>query len=205
MDSNFFEYLIIIFFIVSALQSFLGKKKKQQQKERDIQNRRSEKQPYQTPGKGRQEVNPKDIFEQMFGIEIPDKQDQTGKQTKIPSDTNTEVLDPREYHDTSWNPEEEFEDSVGVETVRYEENRDEAKVKYTNVDHREKAAELDAKVKEARESLQRLPDKIEVEELNTSISVSFVENIKTKIRQPQTIREYILVSEILKKPKALRR
>lgn len=205
MDSNFFEYLIIIFFIVSALQSFFGKKKKQQQKEEQAQQQRSGEPTSRQQNKDLGEGNPKDILEQLFGLKIPDQSGQTSKQTKIPSDTNTEVLDPGGYHDTSWNPEEEFEDSVGVETVRYEETRDEAKVKYTNVDHREKAAALDAKVNKARKSLQRLPDKIEVEELNTSISVSFVENIKAKIRQPETIREYILVSEILNKPKALRR
>lgn len=199
MDSNFFEYLIIIFFVVSALQGFLGKKKKQQ---RERERQAQERAPGQSQTRNQKEESTKDILEQMFGLKMPEE---SGKQTKIPSDTNTSVLDPQGYHDTSWSPEEEYEDSVGVETVRYEETRDEAKVKYTNVDHREKAAELDAKVREARKSLQRLPDKIEVEELNTSISVSFVENIKAKIREPETIREYILVSEILNKPKALRR
>ncbi|MCZ7601261.1 MAG: hypothetical protein C4543_00470 [Ignavibacteriales bacterium] len=202
MDSNLFEYLIIIFFIVSALQSFFGKKKKKQteQRNRDETARTQSTQSQQKVEKKKETTQ--DILEQLFGLKIPD---QTGSQTKYPSDRNTEVLDPSGYHDTTWNPEEEFEDSVGVETVRYEQKKvDQEKVESEFIDPN---ARLEARIKKAKESLKRLPDKIEVEDVGQSMTetVEYVKNIRKNISNPDTIREYILVSEILNKPKAYRR
>lgn len=197
MDSNFFEYLIIIFFIVSALQSFLGKKKKRQQKNNQ-QQRDTDSPQAQTEKK---KESAQDIFEQMFGLKIPD---QNEKQTKIPSDTETDVLDPKGYHDSSWNPEEEFEDSVGVETVRYE-NQD-----YQNRHSKTKYAEPVRKTEQpstAKKIMGKIPSKMEVEKVGGTDkeTVQFIERIRNNITNPDSIREYILVSEILNKPKALRR
>lgn len=202
MDSNLFEYLIIIFFVVSALQSFFGKKKKKQteQRNRDETARTQSTQPQQKVEKKKESTQ--DFLEQLFGLKIPD---QTGSQTKYPSDRNTEVLDPSGYHDTTWNPEEEFEDSVGVETVRYgQKNVNQKKVESEYIDPN---ARLEARIKKAKESLKRLPDKIEVEEIGSASAetLAFVNRIKNNISSPDSIREYILVSEILNKPKAYRR
>lgn len=198
MDSNFFEYLIIIFFIVSALQSFLGKKKKQQQKNNKQQSTTVSPQA-QTEKK---KESAQDIFEQMFGLKIPD---QNEKQTKIPSDTETDVLDPKGYHDSSWNPEEEYEDSIGVETVRYE-NQD-YQNRHSNTEYADRTVGKTDQPSTAKEIMGKIPTKMEVEKVGESDkeTVQFIERIRNNITNPDSIREYILVSEILNKPKALRR
>ncbi len=199
MDGSFFEYLIIIFFVVSALQSFFGKKKKQQQKEKQSQQRVSVPRQQRTEQK---KESTQQILEQMFGLKIPEE---NKRQTKIPSDTTTEVLDPRGYHDTSWNPEEEFEDSIGIETVRYEnqeyQNRH-SKTVYSEPD-RKTVMEVDS----SRRIMGKIPTQMKVEEVGKSLTetVQFVQRIRNNISNPDSIREYILVSEILNKPKALRR
>jgi len=202
MEGNFFEYLIIIFFVVSALQSFFGKKKKQQAKERQAQQGRSAQQIPQPQNRRQNEESPKDILEQMFGLKIPD---QSEKQTKIPSDTNTEVLDPKGYHETTWNPEEEYEDSIGIETVRYE-NQD-----YQNRHKKTEYADPTIRKAEqpstAQKIMGKIPTKMEVENVGKMDleTVQFIQRIRNNISNPDSIREYILVSEILNKPKALRR
>lgn len=206
MDNSFFEYLIIIFFIVSAIQSIFNRKKKQE-KAREARQRNSSQGSSQSQNKGKEK--PPDIFEEMFGLEIPSRgssrnnSGQSNKQTKIPSDTETEVVDSSGYQETSWNPEKEFEDSVGVETVRYKQEKPtETKIEQN---YKEANRKLDKKIEKARKSLQRLPDKIEVEEIGSTVQVDIIENLKSRIRDPQSMREYVLVSEILNKPKAFRR
>jgi hypothetical protein len=199
MDSNLFEYLIIIFFVVSAIQSFFGKKKKQQQKERQTQERAGASRPQRTEAK---KESAQEILEQLFGLKIPEEKP---KQTKTPSGGNTDVLDPSGYHDTSWNPEEEYEDSIGVETVRYE-NNDYNKWN-TNSEYVEPAKKVDSKTSAAQKIMGKIPTKMEVEEVGTvsTEEIQFVQRIRNNISNPDSIREYILVSEILNKPKALRK
>ena len=197
MDSNLFEYLIIIFFIVSALQSFFGKKKKKQtdRRDRDETAKTQSTQPQRQVEKRKESTQ--DILEQLFGLKIPD---QTESQKKYPSDRNTEAIGPGGYKETSWNPEEEFEDSVDVESVRYQQKNIESEYVDTN-------AQLEARIKKAKESMKRLPTTIEVEEVGgySEETTAFVNRIKNNISNPDSIREYILVSEILNKPKAYRR
>lgn len=194
MENNFFEYLIIIFFIVTALQSLLGKKKKKGQPKPPTSSPKPEQRTTQKV------ESAQDIFEELFGLKTPQR-DQGGKQTKIPSDTGTEVLDRAEKNETTWNPEEEYEDSLGIETVRYEDKKE------TKRSYHEEMARLDEHAKRAKRSLEKLPDKIEVEDIGgVSKEVKkLAAKIKGTIRNPETLREYILVSEILNKPKAFRR
>ncbi len=199
MDSNLFEYLIIIFFIVSALQSLFGKKKKQKQQQQRRQRQTSGQAGTPTPRKEQSPESAKDVLEEMFGLKFPDQEEE--KQTKIPSDTETSVLDPAENNETTWRPEEEFEDSLGIETIRYED-RSEEKPSY-----QEEMEELERKAERAKHTLSELPDKIEVVEVSGASKESklLAAKIKRTIREPETLREYILVSELLNKPKALRR
>ncbi|MDZ7763530.1 MAG: hypothetical protein U5K00_03770 [Melioribacteraceae bacterium] len=204
MDSNLFEYLIIIFFIVTALQSMFGKKKKQRkQQEQREQQRRQESYPqrstHSSTQKERGQESPKDIFEEMFGFKLPDEKE---KQTKTPSDRETEVLDPAKNNETTWRPEEEYEDSIGIETVRYADTEDKKSYKY-----QEKMAALERKAEKSKRMIDRLPAKMEVVEVGgpTVEQKRLAERIKNTVRDPETLREYILVSELLNKPRALRR
>lgn len=201
MDGNFFEYLIIIFFVVSALQSLFGKKKKQQQKNRQAQQGSGAPQQRQQRNEEKKE-SAQDILEQMFGLKLPD---QNEKQTKTPSDTETDVLDPKGYHDTSWNPEEEYEDSIGIETVRYENTDYQNRHKKT--EYKEQVRNVDRQTDTAKRIMGKIPTQMKVEEVGVSLTetVQFVQRIRNNISNPDSIREYILVSEILNKPKALRR
>ena len=199
MDGSFFEYLIIIFFIISALQGIFGKKKKQQQQSRQAQNRPSV--PRQRQAEVKKEST-QQILEQMFGLKIPEE---NKRQTKIPSDTRTEILDPSGYHDTSWNPEEEYEDSVGVETVRYENQ--EYQNRHSKTVYSEPTRKTVKETDSARKIMGNIPTQMKVEEIGktSSDTIQFVQRIRNNISNPDSIREYILVSEILNKPKALRR
>lgn len=193
---NLFEYLIILFFIFSILQSFLGKKKKQQQQRQ--QHSQTTSSTTSTSKEKRQEST-SDILEQLFGLKIPEESKSPSRSS---SDRNAEVLDPVGYHETTWNPEEDYEDSIGIETVRYSKKRSEAK----QTEFIDPVKSLEKKISDAKKSMAKLPDSIEVEELSESeYSSSFVKNIRKKIANPESIREYILVSEILNKPKAHRR
>lgn len=201
MDSNLFEYLIIIFFIVSALQSLFGKKKKEQKKRQQQQRREmpsSGQARRRTQNTRRKEESPRDIFEEMFGVKLPKEEE---KETKIPADKDTEVLDPSSANQTTWNPEEEYKDSIGVETVRYEDNKEE------KPSYQEEMAALERKADRMKKSLDSLPDQIEVVDIS-SVSEEqkiLASRIKRTLRDPDSLREYILVSELLNKPKALRR
>ena len=93
MDSNLFEYLIIIFFIVSALQSLFGKKKKEKQQRERRERQASGQAGGREQQSQRREESGKDVLEELFGLKFPE--DDT-KQTKIPSDKETEILDPAE-------------------------------------------------------------------------------------------------------------
>ncbi len=193
---NLFEYLIILFFIFSILQSFLGKKKKQQQQRQQQSQTTSST---TSTSKEKKQESTSDILEQLFGLKIPEESKSTSRSS---SDRNAEVLDPVGYHETTWNPEEDYEDSIGIETVRYSKKRSEAK----QTEFIDPVKSLEKKISDAKKSMAKLPDSIEVEELSESeYSSSFVKNIRKKIANPESIREYILVSEILNKPKAHRR
>lgn len=193
---NLFEYLIILFFIFSILQSFLGKKKKQQQQRQQQSQTTSST---TSTSKEKKQESTSDILEQLFGLKILEESKSTSRSS---SDRNAEVLDPVGYHETTWNPEEDYEDSIGIETVRYSKKRSEAK----QTEFIDPVKSLEKKISDAKKSMAKLPDSIEVEELSESeYSSSFVKNIRKKIANPESIREYILVSEILNKPKAHRR
>jgi|GEM_PF-3550293 len=194
MEGNLFEYLLIIFFIVAALQNFLGKKKKQQR-----QREKQAEQEVHTTRERRVEKqeSTKDILEQLFGLKIPDEDG--SQKSRTPSDITEESYG---YNDSSWNPEEEFKDvivSAPPRTVKKEKF-------HTESEFINPTKALEKKIADARKSLQNLPDDIEVEDLSeTTYASNFVISLKRKITNPETIREFILFSEILNKPKALRR
>ena len=121
--------------------------------------------------------------------------------TKAPSDRETEVLDPADMNETTWNPEAEYEDSIGIKTIRYEDKK-EKKPSY-----QEEMAKLERKAERAKESLAKLPDQIKVEEVSSASEEAkqLAAKIQSTIRDPVSLREYILVSELLNKPRALRR
>lgn len=195
MEGNLFEYLLIIFFIVAALQNFLGKKKKKQQQQREKQ----AEQQVHTPRERRVEKqeSTKDILEQLFGLKIPDEDGP--QKSRTPSDITEESYG---YNDSSWNPEDEFQDVV-VSTPSRTSKREKV---HTESEFINPMKSLEKKISDARKSLQNLPDDIEVEDLSeTTYASNFVISLKRKITNPETIREFILFSEILNKPKAHRR
>lgn len=163
MEGNLFEYLLIIFFIVAALQNFLGKKKKQQQQ----REKQAEQQVHTTRERRveRQEST-KDILEQLFGLKIPDEDGP--QKSRTPSDITEESYG---YNDSSWNPEEEFQDVV-VSTPSRTSKREKV---YTESEFINPMKSLEKKISDARKSLQNLPDDIEVEDLSeTTYASNFI-------------------------------
>lgn len=204
MDSNLFEYLIILFFIFSAIQSILSKKKKDRQKLEERQKQKEQSSDAgqtvrQSPRGTQQKESPKDILEEMFGLKFPEDKE---PKTKTTSKRTMGGFDPPDNDETSWNPEEEYEDSLGIETTRYAEKEEKSSYEY-----QEKMAALERKAEKSKRMIDRLPAKMEVVEVGgpTVEQKLLAGRIKNTLRDPETLREYILVSELLNKPRALRR
>ena len=202
MENNLFEYLIIIFFIFSILQSIFKKKKKNAGKPAPTSQRPEQRRTAQT----QRNESAQDILEEIFGFKAPkppapQPKPQPVRQSEPPARTKATVLDPFEHNQTTWHPEEEYEDSIGVQTIRYENKREE------KPSYQQEMAKLERMAERSKDSLAKLPDKIKIEDLGKTLdrTAQIVQKIKNSIHNPETLRDYIIVSEILNKPKALRR
>ncbi|MFA7290259.1 MAG: hypothetical protein WC055_15400 [Melioribacteraceae bacterium] len=212
---NIIEYIIAFFFIVSILSGLFGdkakKKKEKEAKWRANQNpdvsstgqtdRRSyseddrfintgARKPAPVSYKSPQKTN-KDIFEEMFGMKIP-KTD----------DWNT-IKIPNQYgeHNT-WDPESEFKVSDKIEDqkkkiVDYDlnpslEGFSDAKSKYSNT----------SRTDIFRNTGSSIASK--VEHFSTAKNEK-VMAIRSKLDNNISLKDMIVITEILNKPKALRR
>ncbi|MCK9279624.1 MAG: hypothetical protein M0P71_03295 [Melioribacteraceae bacterium] len=212
---NIIEYIIAFFFIVSILSGLFGDKaKKKKEKEarsranQGLDDRIYEQEDYRIQSEddrlintGARESAPvsykapqkfnKDILEEMFGVKIPKTDDWNS------------YKDPNQYNDQStWDPESEFKVSTKIEEQKKKiadydlrpslESYTNAKSKYSN------ASRTDI----FRNAGNNIASK--VEHFSTAKNDK-VMAIRAKLDNNISLKDMIVITEILNKPKALRR
>ncbi|MDX9923969.1 MAG: hypothetical protein RBS48_04335 [Ignavibacteriaceae bacterium] len=215
MDS-IIDYLIAFFFIVSILGGLFGDKNKKRKSEEARKARANERpdatfseqkayrnqsdddrfmtsgarKPAPDSTRSSQKSN-KDILEEMFGVKMPK------------TDNWSTIEKPNQYGEVStWDPESEFKESKKIEEqkkkiVDYDlapslETIYDAKSKYSNASRtdifKSKSNSIASKVEHFR-----------------SAKNNKVMAIRSKLDDNITLKDMIIITEILNKPKALRR
>ena len=185
---NVFEILIYLIIIISFLSSIF-KKKKQQQQQRPPARQPQTDETIQTEVAVPQSEKKEDYdilreLEDFFKV----GEEPSGQQIPIPVPPQQQKVPESEEHTLtdSWHAKTESEHYVD----EWERKRSEVKKMITSVDSsiEKKAALFEASL-----------DKKDIAYSGIALSV------KLKMRNPSTLKEYIIFSEILGKPKALRR
>jgi hypothetical protein len=186
---NLFEILIYVIIIISFLSSIF-KKKQQPQKKPPVQQPRQEDY-YQVEqseasvpqSQSKEEYDILRELEDFFKV----GNEQTERRVPAPQQ-QTESLPSVEEHTKSedWKSPTESEHYVD----QWERKKTEVKKIISSVD-----SSIEKKAAMFEESLER----------KESVYSCFALAVKSKIKNPSTLKEYIIFSEILGKPKALRR
>jgi hypothetical protein len=179
---DYFQYLFFLFIIISLLSSFFKKKKPESKPENSIPG------PPAKPQRSSQQED-YDIMkeiEKMFKTQSPQPEKQPEniptKEKKYKPSEHTE--DP-EWHEED--PEWHTEDPSEHRLENWDDRRKKAEAKSRKT--------LNEKIlREAKMFEENLARKSQVVEVRMDL-------IK-KLKQPSTLREYVIISEILGKPKA---
>lgn len=182
---NIFEILIYLFIIISFISSFL-KKKKQKQKPPVRQQPLDEN--YQTEVATPQTQTKEDynILTELEDFFKVGDESASGNES-VPQEQTEPVTSMEEHVKTdSWHAPTESEHVMD----RWERKKSEVKKLLSGVD-----SAIEQKAAQFEKSL----DKKESDYSTLALAV------KSKMKNPSTLKEYIIFSEILGKPKALRR
>ncbi len=187
---NIIEIIVFFFVIYSILGSIFGKKKskrtsnspKPQDQKISYQRYDDKKTSYKRPS-GNQE-----IFEELFGIKLP----------KSGNDYETRNVekDADDLEKITWDPEKEFEQKV---TAR-------EKYEYRNIE--KVVPDIDYDLAGSLENVQKKKTMSEILHKQYDQKVVTYErakNFRNKLLANQSIKEFIILTEILNKPKALRK
>ena len=184
---NFFEILIYVLIIISFLSSFFKKKKQQQQKPASRQ-QQTEEQNYQTEVETHhtQQKEDYDILRELEDFfKVGDEP--TERRIPVPQQESESAPSMEEHIKTdSWHTPTKSEHSVD----QWERKRGEVQKILAGVD-----SAIEKKAALFEESLYT----------KEPIYNKFALAVKSKIMSPSSLKEYIIFSEILGKPKALRR
>jgi len=183
---NLFEILIYVIIIISFLSSIFKKKKQQQQKPPAQHPQSADYYETEVSVPQTQSKKEYDILKELevfFKVgteptkqEIPIPKEQPKRMTHIEEHTRTD----------SWQTPTTSEHLADV----WERKKEEVSKRVARVD-----SSVEKKAAMFEESLERK------ESVYSSIALS----VKSKMKNPSTLKEYIIFSEILGKPKALRR
>ena len=185
---NFFEILIYVIIIISFLSSILKKKK---QKPKQPADRTPQQEEYPQKDVSVAQTQPKEEYDILKELEDFFKVGEEPKRKQIP------VPAPQQQKEMPDMEEHTQEDSWHSPTV--------SEHSYTN-DWGRKKEEVKKIISKVDASIEKQAAKFE-ESLNKAkpLTTEIVASIKTKLHNPSTLKEYIIFSEILGKPKALRR
>ncbi|MBX3008151.1 MAG: hypothetical protein KF816_09010 [Melioribacteraceae bacterium] len=180
---NIFELLIFLFVIYSVVSSIFKQKKQPNKKN---------PQDYQDNDDGDIIVSPSnknvEVLEDLFGFKIPKDYQQKPK----PQTQRSESLET-----SSWDPESEFEKKINTrETLIKREIEKINKIPNFSI---EQINQLEAKAKKkVKDDLLFKPATVkkDTNKRNTLIT--------DKLRDSTNLRDVVILTEILKKPKALR-
>ncbi len=185
---NIFEIIVFFFVIYSILGSIFGKKKPKKT------NIPSEPMKPQTIYKRQDDnkvvlkksQNNQDILEELFGIKLP-------KTDNDYENHNVEKTSPDLEHST-WDPQKEFEQKV-LTREKYEYRNIEKVIPDIDYDHQNSLEISKKKIKTA------ITNHYEYK----VISFEKARKIKEKLADKESIKELFVISEIIGKPKALRK
>lgn len=174
---DYFQIIFIAIFIISSIISSLNKKKKKQAKMAETE---STKLPQKTVPVARPQKPVNKMLEELLGfkIEIPE-----------PPKREAPVNYSENYDDdTSWDPTKEFEDKVNL---KYQDGESDFQAK--NAEKKNQASQDRIKYKAFKEGIVK--EKPFKKKTNKEKILSSHSNLK----------DYIVIQELLNKPKALRR
>ena len=184
---NFFEILIYLIIIISFVSSFI--KKKQKAKQPAAKSPKLEEYSHAdvsvSPSQPKEEYDILKEIDDFFKVGSEStKQERTEVKPKEP-----ESIIQKEEHSKSesWHSPTASEHSY---TNEWERKKEVVKKLISQVD-----TKIEKQAAKFEESLTKAKP----------LSVEIVASIKTRIHNPSTLKEYIIFSEILGKPKALRR
>ncbi len=176
------QIIVILFFILSAF-SGIFKKKKQQRQEMEKK----------TPSPKPSSKKTKDVFEELFGVKFPEEEESQVQTASYEKPISKETWDPEsEFSEKTYTPQQKS-------TIEKKKPKIESQYKPTwqQVNY-DKLSRSDIKDLEKDSNLiEKVKNKVFVNQKALEI--------KNKLDSQNTIREFILISEILNKPKALRR
>ena len=191
---DFFEILIYLFIIISFISAFFKKKKKSQQKQQALDSQLNRQEQTQIPV---QKTEPQvkeeleiDIFkdlEKFFNVDKPQKE------------TSEQHNDKGMYEGAK-----EREDYIAVPEESFH--------KKTSSEHTfvnpwdKKRKEIDIKVAKVDKAIEEQASKFEeyLQKKETAAS-EISKEIRTRLNDPASLKDYIIISEIMGKPKSLRR
>ena len=189
---DFFEIIIYLFIIISFISSFFKKKKKQQLKQTIPGSQLKEQEQIQIPVqkaepemKEEPEIDIMKEFEKFFQVGAPQK-----KTSKEHSDKEM-YEGAKDREDYTVVPEESFHKRTASE--------------HTFVDPWDKKrTEIDKKVAKVDKSIEDQASKFE-EHLNKKETAAseISKEIRTRLKNPSSLKDYVIISEIMGKPKSL--
>ena len=191
---DFFEIIIYLFIIISFVSSFFKKKKKQQQK---LQVPGSQVNSQEQTGLPVKKIEPEvkvepeiDIFkdlEKFFNVGKPQKE-------------TSEVHNDKGMYEGA----KEREDYIAVPEESFH--------KKTSSEHTfinpwdKKRKEIDKKVAKVDKAIEEQAAKFEERLQKKKTAASEIsKKIRTRLNDPASLKDYIIISEIMGKPKSLRR
>jgi hypothetical protein len=193
---NIFEILIYLFIIISFLSSFFRKKKKalikKEQMQSQIFNQPSinEEVNVQSSPSVQKQGQDYDIlkeFEDFFKVGKPEEE--------------TQIQPQREYVEETEEDKKEFkgvpEESFHTKTVSEHTFIDPWDVKNIEIDKRKKS--ISSEIEKQATAFEKYLKKPE------SSATKISRKIKESVKHPATLKEYVIISEIMGKPKALKR
>jgi len=201
---DFIQVLIILILIISFL-SPLFKKKGKQPSGPMPQRKPGPRNPETQEPSAKTEEGESDIFREiadLFKTEFPETPQKAKRQTTIEQRTAAENIPARS----------ESQDYMGAEDVSYEKDQSLTEHSPTVSEHtidqsfhrptdwsKRKKPKIDSSVERRAESFKKLLEKKRPE---TNI---YNLKIRDTLKNPQSLKEYILISEIIGRPKALKK
>lgn len=191
---DFFEILIYLFIIISFISAFFKKKKKQQQRLQVPGSQVNEQDQIQFPVqkvepdlKEEPEIDIMKEFEKFFQV------GETQKKTSKEHNDKEMYEGAKDRDDYIAVPEESFHKKTPSE--------------HTFVNPWDKKRkELDQKVAEVNKSIEEQASKFEEHLKKKKTAASEIsKKIRTRLNDPASLKDYIIISEIMGKPKSLSR
>ena len=191
---DIFEVLIYLFIIISFISSFFKKKKKKQLKQQIPGSQLNEQEQIQLPVqkpepevKEEPEVDIMKEFEKFFQV--------GAQQKKTPEEHNDKDMyeGAKDREDYTVVPEESFHKKTASE--------------HTFIDPWDKKrTEINKKVAKVDKSIEEQASKFEEHLKKKKTAASKIsKEIRTRLKDPSSLKDYVIISEIMGRPKSLSR